>query len=620
MAKGRTVAATDDHKEGTARRKPVSTRLTLGAEDAWRSWRDLPADEPSAAPPHEDGADIPEFSGSMMVVALPDSEPPEAAPADRPAAGTETPDVSPRRARESASPPESPTEQVTLPAPAGGDGEEDDESEAARRQPAAETPPPRRGRPPARREAPARPAPKTSQLPIFDLVSDDRSPAPRSKGTPRRTADEEVYVLDSELDDDHDRPSQPDPHPRSQPGSSRSRRTALDRTHRRIPTEEGSISGLVAEAVAMLEERVARQQAETEELLAGMERQHASELARLDSWLAEKVADARQFPDGFEDRVYASFMEIVERIERIEARALDTPAPVTRSEPDDEQARAAAGAATAYLAEQHEELSERHEQLAAEHSELVHRHRELEARYEALVDGNQERSADLEALVAQQIQLADGQRRLAEAHRHNSEQNASQISEMFTRIEAINNAIDQRLGEIPALEKRIGGMEAVVDERIAGLRSQVDDLASRFPLVAEAADRAVRAEESVGELQRVVDALRTGVDSEIGEIRTKMDELDTLRDQTRLLAEQGKRLHAELELQQAEQDRRFTKHESRILVVEDLIGGEAGVDRQLLLDRMEEIERGLAELDPKELCRKDELAALRAELDGRHES
>ena len=79
----------DEQRGPRSRKSTSSSRLSIGAEDSWRSWRDLPtgatddADDADDVDPSEQGPsgpEMPSFGGSMMVVVAPAVEPTPAQP------------------------------------------------------------------------------------------------------------------------------------------------------------------------------------------------------------------------------------------------------------------------------------------------------------------------------------------------------------------------------------------------------------------------------------------------------------------------------------------------------------------------------------------------------------
>ncbi len=85
---------------------------------------------------------------------------------------------------------------------------------------------------------------------------------------------------------------------------------------------------------------------------------------------------------------------------------------------------------------------------------------------------------------------------------------------------------------------------------------------------------------------------------------------------TEQIGSAGEQTRTHLTHLQAEGDRREAQVEARLVELEQVLGDEAGVDRQLLLDRIEEMERGLVELDPERFASRSEFDALRTRLDG----
>ncbi len=386
-------------------RKSPSSRLSINGEDAWRSWRDLPADA-DADSDGERSADgkapkMPTFGGSMLVVVAPVDPAPTAESPGSPATDGPITDVVPVLT----------TGAVDQPADAPG----------------------------GRSSAP--------RLPILDRPQGDSSAPASSAPTRKPAADsatlaEAVFVLDSDAVERT---------PRRAPanGSRRNRSGARARTGEDPP----SVSGLVADAVALLEAHVARQQTDTEELLTTLHERYATQIANLDSRLADEVHQAdRGIPKDFEDRVYASFMQLVQRLELLEQRP-EPAAPVAEPEPRaDESNDPAAAAVTTFLLDQHEQLGSRQDDLAEAHQGL-------QARVERL-DGEQaRRDAELRALVDQQIQLAEGQRLLADAHRRHGDDLDGRLAETSARIDALDAELHQRLATLPAIEHRVAGLE-----------------------------------------------------------------------------------------------------------------------------------------------------------------
>lgn len=640
-------------QKGRGGRNPRSSaRLSLGPEDDWRSWSKLPTDA-AEADEGDDEVATPELEGrlrgSMMLVvsgsddatsaeadAAASVEPaPIAPPVAAAPAPASPPSSLPRRVKPDLPPPADITTELAVVADTSGiDGDAalaasfpDVEAGFSAPRPAAAPRPPRpavanhpsAGRPrpapnppspnppaaaPAA-EATPRPTPAPVELAIFSFESDPaatRSPVDdpgrgRPYGDPRRAkkaaGDDIAIVLlsDPELEDTPARRPAP---PRAR--SKAAPRPAAPREPRSDPADGPTVSGLMAEAVSLLEARVTRQAEEIEVLLEELETRYDDELARLDGEVHRELSNRGQgVPKEFEDRVHTSFMQLVERLERLESGRAATPAPAAAPAP-----------APAVV-------------VPAALDEVVAQH---------------------QALAEQNVALAEAQQLVAAGH----QQISGQLETALAQVAELSQQVAQLVAAIPEADRRIAGLERHTASQLALFQARVDDLAERFPAVEGAVEVVTRHTDSIAELRNTMDQFRAALDHEVSGVHQRLDEvnamraevaalqersasfateftelsgrLDTTDERTNEIADAASTLTADFLRLQAETDRRSSAAEARVLDLEDAIGGEVGVERNLLLDRIEEMERGLYELNPDSFARRDGRSGSDSATDG----
>ena len=623
-----------------------STRLAIGPEDAWRSWRDLPGGAPDPAATDDDDEDFTDvddathFAGSMMVVEV------ESAPADPalpvatvatpapvlPSTGeapgpTPAPTPAPASGKPRVAAPSPPVATPSSPKPVATPSpptpvvpEVEVEAEAAPAAapvaaPAVAPPPPAVA--PAGVAAPPVPAPALRPVTVATPVVAPApaparvAPAPTPVVPPPVTAKPVApapvvadYVLDSD-------PAVPRVPGRAAPDATPSIVTAApvvaaERPRPRRATNGTSTGAGVDDAVARLEARVAHHEQATEDLLAELHARYAGELARLDSRLrSAELGGAEPVPADLEDRVQSGFMELVVKLEALERQVVEqaaasTPAAVVRAQAEaaggEQVHRSVVEAITSHFLEQSDQLETRT-------GELEHRVQDTRA-VAARLDTNQkalaERQLGLEAadaeLVATQRQLADD------------------LAAALERLDALTDQVSFGFQQIPRIEHRVKSLESRVDAELETLRTNVEELAARFPAVEEAAELVVRNVAAVEVLEQTLTTFTASASTQLTELRNQLAELDGIRDDVDRTIATTEETRTDFLRLQAEVDRRSNAAEGRLAELEDVIGNEAGVDRQLLLDRIEEMERGISELDPDRFATRTELDQIRTRL------
>ncbi len=361
----------------------------------------------------------------------------------------------------------------------------------------------------------------------------------------------------------------------------------------------------VDDPVARLEARVAHHEATTQGLLADLHAQYAGELARLDTRLRTAELSGEPASTDLEDRVQSGFMELVVKLEALERQLdeqatskppSDTRAELTSIGSGDHVHRSVVESITAHFLDQTDQLDARTATVERRLGEVTTATARLEAGQQQVVD--------------RQTQFSAAETVFAEAQ----QQMGNELAAVLERLDALTDQVTFGFQQIPRIEHRVKSMESRVATEMDGLRAQVDELASRFPAVEAAAELTVRHGAAIANIEQTFAAFSARSSGELTGVRDQLAALDGIRDDVdRTIATTGETRSDFLRLQ-AEVDRRSNDAEGRLAELEDVIGNEAGVDRQLLLDRIEEMERGITELDPDRFATRADLDQIRTQL------
>ncbi|MFM8266756.1 MAG: hypothetical protein ACKOA2_01890 [Ilumatobacteraceae bacterium] len=165
-------------------------------------------------------------------------------------------------------------------------------------------------------------------------------------------------------------------------------------------------------------------------------------------------------------------------------------------------------------------------------------------------------------------------------------------------------AVEERLATVrTAIEAVAPGVRQVVDERLTvadarltSLEQQLTDAVSRSSAVeqqvGETVARSQSTDATITRLEGIVEQLRADV--------AKVDEsaLDGLKEQLSSAVGEAMLVRIELDRAMADTAERLDKSNLRMAEIESMLGDELDVSAAVQLERLDEIERALAELDP----------------------
>ncbi|MEZ5256568.1 MAG: hypothetical protein R2705_06675 [Ilumatobacteraceae bacterium] len=347
------------------------------------------------------------------------------------------------------------------------------------------------------------------------------------------------------------------------------------------PESDSAVGRFIAAAAATIERQTGRREAETTAVLAELFERHGSELG-LNGGLDPAV----------EDRIRTSFLQLAQRIERIEKQA-NSVSVVDRS-----------GASTGVERSEVVELGSKQTAIAAELETL-------RAEVTKVREGHR-------SLAKQHIQLAEVERNLVDQQ----DETERSLADILGQVGSLAEQVKSQLVMVPALERRTSVLDAELRGALDRLGSNVDQLAERLPGIEDAAELARHTADGLIALQETVVRFNTKLERDFNALTSQMAGLPPLQEKVDGLVEDvsraistSDRTAADFARLQAEVDRHTDGVEGRLLELEDVVGNEAGVDRQLVLDRLEELERGITELDPARFATADEVGALRHRID-----
>jgi hypothetical protein len=208
-------------------------------------------------------------------------------------------------------------------------------------------------------------------------------------------------------------------------------------------------------------------------------------------------------------------------------------------------------------------------------------------------------------LAAANERVAETQTRLRTELLAVTETVAAQVrDELATEIRAAaerSDAIDHRVTALDAtVDDRVAAAESRVDERLAVVAARVaDDLGPRL----EGLDTSLAA--LTADHERTAFNVLT-LQDRLGEIDARA--LDMLRERVSTVAGEAALARIEMDRLTAGLDDRFDRILQRLGSVETKVTSDSEVEMSVQLDRIDELERALAELDPDRYVLRDELA------------
>ncbi len=185
--------------------------------------------------------------------------------------------------------------------------------------------------------------------------------------------------------------------------------------------------------------------------------------------------------------------------------------------------------------------------------------------------------------------IEDNTAALQQQLQHVGESFARQLEQLTERYDDRLLALEQRVGEeigvrVAALEATIGRVSSSVDEAMVSLSQRLADLEARSIEVDERLGAMAAVVEKIDE--EAIEELKERLSNAVGEATLVRIEMDRLSEGL---------------------DERFDRVQVRLADMEAKVSDAMDVSTAIQLERLEELERAVAELDPAELVRRSEL-------------